>query len=504
MILICFWLDRYEPEPAGYRLAALGWGAVAAVVLSFIAEQLLFGLPGTNEFVNTWWARPLWRNLPRDCFLSRSSSSVRSEMDGILDGIIYGALVGIGFAFVEDISYYLQSLQTGQLGVTFFLRGVIGPFAHPLFTAATGIGIGIAVSTRRPAVRVFAPILGFLAAIVMHAIWNGSAFWDNGNGFLLAYGAIMLPLLVVILAIAIWARFPRGQDAHCRPASGRTDGLDSARRDPLDSPCLGSDVSTRVCQARWRQAAAAALRAYQQTMIEVAFLHNRAVNGTAPNDLNQRMSALLQRAAWLRPYVVFPPPAPRGHLPGCRNRGRSRLCRPAPQYFPTDEARSVARRWIRAVLGLRRAGRRTNVALLVVLIAAAVTGGIAFAAGTPIPARLATIAHGLFGLAVVLLVPWKTVIVRRAPLLRAASLMLIGLIALCVASGLVEVFLGYGLWWRLSPIQVHVGSACSLRHCWRGMCCTTVHSVCAGWTCHAAHFCVPELWPREPRRRMPR
>ena len=56
--------------------------------------------------------------------------------------------------------------------------------------------------------------------------------------------------------------------------------------------------------------AAAALRAYQQTMIEVGFLHNRAVNGTAPADLNQRMSVLLQRAAWLRPYVVFPPPPP--------------------------------------------------------------------------------------------------------------------------------------------------------------------------------------------------
>jgi hypothetical protein len=56
--------------------------------------------------------------------------------------------------------------------------------------------------------------------------------------------------------------------------------------------------------------AAAAVRAYQQTMIEIGFLHNRAVNGTAPADLNQRMSVLLQRAAWLRPYVVFPPPPP--------------------------------------------------------------------------------------------------------------------------------------------------------------------------------------------------
>ena len=70
--------------------------------------------------------------------------------------------------------------------------------------------------------------------------------------------------------------------------------------------------------------------------------------------------------------------------------------------------------WLGSFGGLGRAGRRTNVALLVVLVGAAATGVLAFAAGTAIPARLATVAHGLFGLAVVLLVPWKTVIVRRS------------------------------------------------------------------------------------------
>jgi hypothetical protein len=115
--------------------------------------------------------------------------------------------------------------------------------------------------------------------------------------------------------------------------------------------------------------------------------------------------------------------------------------------------------WLSSIGGLRRAGRRTNVALLVVLVGAVATGVLAFAAGTPIPARLATVVHGLFGLAVVLLVPWKAVIVRRAPTLRIASLALIVLMAACIASGLVEVFVGYGVIWRLSPMQVHVGSA---------------------------------------------
>ena len=117
------------------------------------------------------------------------------------------------------------------------------------------------------------------------------------------------------------------------------------------------------------------------------------------------------------------------------------------------------KRWLNWLGGLRRAGRRTNVALLVVLTCAGLTGGLAFAAGTPIPAKLATVIHGLLGLAVVLLLPWKSVIVRRASALQPASLALLGLIALCIMSGFLEVFGGYGVIRRLSPMQVHVGSA---------------------------------------------
>ena len=307
LIFICFWLDRYEPEPASYRLAALGWGAVAAVMLSFIAESILFRLPGTTEFVAAALGAPVVEELAKGLFLVAVVIFRRSEIDGVLDGIVYGALVGIGFAFVEDVVYYLQSLQAGQLGITFFLRGIMGPFAHPLFTAAAGIGIGIAVSTRRPGVRVMAPILGFAAAILMHAIWNGSAFW-GANGFLLAYGAIMLPLLVVVLAIAIWTRSREGK--MLTTALHQVAQMGWIRPEEIRWIARLSDrMSARAYAKRvGGKPTAAALRAYQQTMIEIGFLHHRAVNGTAPADLNHRMNLLLQRAAWVRPYVVFPPP----------------------------------------------------------------------------------------------------------------------------------------------------------------------------------------------------
>ena len=112
---------------------------------------------------------------------------------------------------------------------------------------------------------------------------------------------------------------------------------------------------------------------------------------------------------------------------------------------------------LRAAFG--RAGRRTNVALLVVLAGAFLSGWAAFAAGTELTSRLTTVGHGLLGLGVVVLTPWKTVVARRAPVLRVASLALAAVVVVCLVAGFVEVFAGYRLVAGLSPIQVHVGAA---------------------------------------------
>src|SRR5215213_1167907 len=287
LILILFWLDRYEPEPARYRLAALGWGGVVAVAFSLIAEGLLFAVPGTSSFVDTAVTAPLVEEAGKGLFLVVVVLFRRAQIHGLLDGLVYGALVGVGFAFVEDVFYYLSSIESGALSLTFFLRGVMGPFAHPLFTSALGIGIGVAVTTRRPAVRVFAPILGYAAAVLMHAIWNGSTFW-GGNGFLFAYGAIMLPLLAVMLAVGIWARSREGK--MLTVALQQLVPLGWIRPEEIRWIARLSDRMSARGYARriGGKPAADALREYQQTMTEVGFLHNRAVNQTPPRDINQR------------------------------------------------------------------------------------------------------------------------------------------------------------------------------------------------------------------------
>jgi RsiW-degrading membrane proteinase PrsW (M82 family) len=329
LILVLFWLDRYEPEPARYRLAAIGWGAVVAVALSVVAEELLFAVPGTSTFIDTAIIAPMVEEAGKGLFLVVVVIFRRAQIHGLLDGLIYGALAGVGFAFVEDIVYYLSSLEAGALPITFFLRGVMGPFAHPLFTSAFGIGVGIAVTTRRPALRVLAPILGYLGSVVMHGVWNGSVFW-GGDGFFFAYAVIILPLLAVVLAVAIWARSREGK--MLATALAQTAAMGWIRPEEIRWIARLSDrMSARAYAKRiGGKQAAEALHEYQQTMTQIAFLHSRAVNQNAPRDINERMNALLQRAAALRPYVIMPPPprVPGPPLPAAPPPGWSATQRP--------------------------------------------------------------------------------------------------------------------------------------------------------------------------------
>ena len=81
----------------------------------------------------------------------------RHELDGVLDGIVYAGMVGIGFAFTENI-LYLAAAYDGTDGLgpggtvaltgTFIVRCLLSPFAHPLFTVFTGIGVGLAIAAR--------------------------------------------------------------------------------------------------------------------------------------------------------------------------------------------------------------------------------------------------------------------------------------------------------------------------------------------------------------------
>src|SRR4029079_10205984 len=133
----------------------------------------------------------------------------KDEFDGVIDGIVYAALVALGFAMTENILYYGKAALGGggQLTLTFFLRGALAPFSHPLFTSMTGIGLGLARQTRNLGVKLITPVVGLIMAICMHSIWNGSAALFGGGVFLLTYFLLMVPaflILLVVIGIALY------------------------------------------------------------------------------------------------------------------------------------------------------------------------------------------------------------------------------------------------------------------------------------------------------------
>ena len=177
-VILVWWLDRYEKEPLGLAAAAFLWGAIPAIVVSLVVE-LLFDVPlamlGQGlayEMVSSGLVAPVVEETVKAVALLGIFVFWRHEFDNVLDGIIYGALVGFGFAIVEDFFYSVSSLGKGGWGMILFLRTVLFGLNHSFFTALTGIGLGYARLARERWKRWLAPLAGLGAAITFHAIHN--------------------------------------------------------------------------------------------------------------------------------------------------------------------------------------------------------------------------------------------------------------------------------------------------------------------------------------------
>lgn len=173
------WLDRVEPEPRSAIVHAFAWGASIAVLVSGVVNTIVFLTAG--EVWGAVVSAPIIEEIMKA--LGIVWAVRRREVDGIMDGIVYAGWVALGFAVVEDMTYFAESQDMGLLATTFVVRALLGPFAHPLFTAWTGIAIGHAISRGRP---IFPAMLwGLALAIASHMIWNGSlmaaAHWSESG-----------------------------------------------------------------------------------------------------------------------------------------------------------------------------------------------------------------------------------------------------------------------------------------------------------------------------------
>jgi RsiW-degrading membrane proteinase PrsW (M82 family) len=310
----CFmWLDRYEPEPRNLLAAGLLWGAFVATAAALVFQGIgLVG--GASERDSLAVVAPLTEEATKGAFLLLLLWWRRAELDGVLDGIVYAGMVGVGFAFTENILYLAAAYDgtdglgpggTTALTGTFILRCLVSPFAHPLFTAFTGIGVGLAIASRRTPVRLVAPVAGFAVAALLHALWNASTL-SGTDQFFLVYGTLMFPALVGVMAFAIYRR--RSE----RPLllEALQDAADRGLLPATDIPWL-VDLRARRHARRWARSQGGAqaergMREYQATAIELGYLHHRYLRGTAPTDFSERGQEHVEELRRVRPYISFP------------------------------------------------------------------------------------------------------------------------------------------------------------------------------------------------------
>ncbi|WP_224786191.1 PrsW family intramembrane metalloprotease [Microbacterium caowuchunii] len=205
-------VDRWEPEPRGLIVIALGWGAIVSVAIALGVDLLIVlavGRSGTpaGEFLQTVVQAPVVEEVAKGLGVLLIFAGARRWFDGPVDGIVYGGLIGAGFAFTENIQYFALAWIEGGAeltSATFFIRGILSPFAHVMFTAVTGFALGLAARRGASFRGVLGPwLLGLAGAIVLHAFWNGSALLGD---FLGLYTALQIPLFLVFIGGVLMLR----------------------------------------------------------------------------------------------------------------------------------------------------------------------------------------------------------------------------------------------------------------------------------------------------------
>jgi RsiW-degrading membrane proteinase PrsW (M82 family) len=313
--LVYWWLDRYEPEPLRYKFAAFVWGGVVAVAIALTLQIWIQNTWNLSDETMASFVAPVTEEPAKCLFLLITFLRTRRVIDGFLDGLVYAGLVGIGFAFVENIGYYASSYLgspdiqvAGAEGVTttFIVRGVFSPFAHPLFTSAFGIAIGLAVTRRSKVLRVLIVVLGLIASAGLHALWNGSLSYGGGAGFLLVYLALGAVLLgMAILAIVVRLRQVRILEQSLSYVAER--GWIHPAEIPYLSRFGYRKAARRYATEHHGKVAGKIVARYQRLATEMAFLHHAMMTGRPKPHGVERTYALLDEMYALRPALRFPP-----------------------------------------------------------------------------------------------------------------------------------------------------------------------------------------------------
>ncbi|MGY0025032.1 PrsW family intramembrane metalloprotease [Streptomyces sp. cg35] len=323
------WLDRVQPGPWRNMVFSFAWGACAAALIAIVANSF------ATRWIETATADPTGADTLGATVIapvveeSAKAAAVllvflfrRRDFTGVVDGVVIAGVTATGFAFTENILYLGNAFGTDQLtgtgpgltsvtAATFFVRIVMSPFAHPLFTVLTGIGFGLAAvmaPDRARTRRALLPLAGLLAAMGMHAFWNGSSSFGE-YGFFAVYAVFMVPVFGLITWLVVHLRHRELRTVRNElPAYVAAGWL--APPEPFALGSLKARRLAREYAAHYGgRDAAAAVAAYEEYATTLALLRHRGRKGRAGADFVVRerelLDALWERRGYARAALAY-------------------------------------------------------------------------------------------------------------------------------------------------------------------------------------------------------
>ncbi|MFJ2032525.1 PrsW family intramembrane metalloprotease [Streptosporangium sp. NPDC087985] len=311
-------LDRMEPEPRSNLIFAFAWGAGVAVLVAglvnsfnliYIENTVRLGHDIARNIAATFGA-PVVEETMKGLVLLGLLKFKRAELDGPTDGIIYASMVGLGFAMSENVSYYVAALNDRGpqgLAVIVVLRGILSPFAHPLFTSMIGVAVAYAAQ-HRGRVRILVIAAGWIGAMLLHGIWNGLTSYVGIGGLAVAYVLLMIVLFILIGIIFRDRKRIIGLIQTFLPAYQAT-GLVSRYDVDMLSSLPGRRQARQWAKENGGRDGLRAMNEYQLASTELGLLHERARRQMiGEHTFNEEQQALLECMADAR--ARFPQPQP--------------------------------------------------------------------------------------------------------------------------------------------------------------------------------------------------
>jgi RsiW-degrading membrane proteinase PrsW (M82 family) len=304
-----FWLfissmDFMEREPPMLMATAFAWGALVATTSAMPGNRALLGLLAklvSPDFAFAWGAAivsPVIEELLKALGLVMIVLIARKQINSVLDGMVYGALIGLGFQVVENVFYSINAVEAANAGdkvgpviATFFLRGFLaGLWSHTLFSAMAGAGIAwfLVRTDKSLIVRWLGLLAGLTAAWGIHFVWNSPVLMDGmgsgGAGLLMGLLLKGLPALIMVMVL-LWVARHREASYYISQLRQLQDPVIATARelDTLGHGHLRADAR-KYGKDRAGKAGKKAVRAMQMAQAHLAVELSRAPEGLTAGD----------------------------------------------------------------------------------------------------------------------------------------------------------------------------------------------------------------------------